>query len=144
MSLIKREPLKLSSFFNDWLDDDLFSAGWLPKKLRNDFPSVNISETEGAYAVEVATPGMKKENIDVKIKDKLLTISGKEEHTEEEKKKNYTRREFSSTSFSRSFQLPENVNEDGIEAIHQDGMLILTIPKTDKTETKNSRQITVS
>jgi HSP20 family protein len=144
MSLIKRAPQTLSSFFNDWMADDFFSASWLPQKLRNEFPPVNVSETDEAYSVEIATPGMKKENIDVKIDGKLLTISGKEEKENEEKKRNYMRKEFSSTSFTRSFQLPEDVNEEAIEALHEDGLLKLMLPKVQTTETKNLRQITVS
>jgi HSP20 family protein len=89
-------------------------------------------------------PGFKKEDFKVKVDDDILTISAeiKTESTEEGKNKEYTRREYSSSSFSRSFQLPDNVKDDSITASYQDGILKLEMPKTAQQQ-KTTKEIAV-
>lgn len=125
MSLIKYNWPNLSDFF----DDDL-----LKLRLSNGdwSPAVNVVDNEGNYEIEVAAPGLKKDDFSVAIENGVLTIGGKTEKEEEEKKKNYTRREFSSKSFTKSFTLPENVEEEGIAARYEEGVLKLTLKKTEK------------
>ena len=76
------------------------------------------------------------------VENGVLTVSGKTDKEEEEKKKNYTRKEFSSRSFSKSFTLPKNVKEEGVEAKHEDGVLKLMLKKTEK-ELPPKREVTV-
>ena len=131
---------------NPWRDflnlDNLFENTWSGRG--SHLPAVNISETDKSYHVEVVAPGFKKEDFKVKVDDDILTISAetKTESTEEGKNKEYTRREYSSSSFSRSFQLPDNVKDDSITASYQDGILKLEMPKTAQQQ-KTTKEITV-
>ncbi len=128
MSLIKRDfPMltNLSDFFDDdWFPGRVFKNNWTP--------AVNVVEEDNQYEIEVAAPGLKKEDFNVEIENGVLTISGKTEKEDEEKKKNYTRREFSSRSFVKSFTLPENVDEEKMKAKYADGVLQLTLAKSEK------------
>ena len=93
-------------------------------------PSVNIKDTEDAFIIELAAPGLDKNNFNVKIEDNYLKISYEHSTNEEEKKDdNYTRREFRYTSFSRSFQLPEIVDAENIKGNYQEGILSVKLPK---------------
>jgi HSP20 family protein len=91
-----------------------------------------VVDNKGNYEIEVAAPGLKKDDFSVSIENGVLTISGKTEKEEEEKEKNYTRKEFSSKSFVKSFTLPDNVEKDAIAAKYEDGVLKLTVNKTKK------------
>jgi HSP20 family protein len=96
-------------------------------------PSVNIKDTDDAFIIELAAPGLDKNNFDVKIEDNYLKISYEHSTSEEEKKDdNYTRREFKFTSFSKSFQLPEIVDAEKIKGNYQEGILSVTLPKNKK------------
>lgn len=109
-------------------------------------PSVNIRETDKAYEVEVAAPGLEKNNFKVELDNDMLMISAQKETKNEEKDKegNYTRREFSYESFQRSFQLPEDmVEKDKISAAYKDGILHITVPKSTEAKIKSSRVIEI-
>ncbi len=92
-------------------------------------PAVNISETEEFYEIEIGVPGMSRENFEIGIQEGVLTISAENEIDIEEEDEGYSHREYCYDSFSRSFKLPENVNVNGIEALYENGELIITIPK---------------
>src|SRR5882762_6772172 len=97
--------------WNDFFNvDNFFDKSWF-KKFENSFPAVNISEDDKNYEVEVVAPGFKKEDFKLKVDDDVLTISAesKSEKIEDGNKKEYTRREYSYNSFTRSFHLPDNV-----------------------------------
>ncbi len=115
----------LSDFFNadKMFDDDFFKAERMP--------AVNVVENDATFELEVAVPGMKKEDFKIEVKDGMLEISAEKEEKKEEVKKNYTRKEFSVSSFSRMFTLPDNVKENEIDAIYKDGVLHLVIPKKE-------------
>jgi len=126
LATLRHFPALRSMFDNfmstPYMDDDLATRNWLP--------AVNVKETEKNYEIEVAAPGFRKEDIRVNVEDNVLTISAeKREEKENKKEENYTRREFSHTSFSRSFSLPPNVNDGDIKAHYEDGILRLTIEK---------------
>ena len=131
---------------NPWKDflnlDDFFNSA-VPGR-SSQLPAVNISENDKFYHVEVVAPGYKKEDFKVKVDDDILTISAetKTENTEEGQNKEYSRREYSSSSFTRSFQLPDNVKDDNITATYQDGILKLEMPKTEEKQ-KTSKEISV-
>ncbi len=107
-------------------------------------PAVNVLEKDDHFAIEVAAPGLRKEDFAIKVEDDTLLISAeresKNEATEEGR---YTRREFAYTSFRRSFTLPETVDSDGIGATYTDGILSLRLPKRDEAKAKPVRQIEV-
>lgn len=94
-------------------------------------PAVNILEKEKAYILEVAVPGMEKADFKIEVKDGMLEISARKEEKHEELKKQYTRKEFSVSAFSRMFTLPENVQENAIAAEYKNGVLYLEIPKKE-------------
>ncbi|GAA4461638.1 hypothetical protein GCM10023189_37360 [Nibrella saemangeumensis] len=97
-------------------------------------PAVNVKEDEGAFHLEVAAPGLKKEDFKVNVHKNTLTISFKQEQATEEKTENYTRKEFGIQAFERSFRLPKNVNADQIQAAYVDGILKLDLPKVEVKE----------
>lgn len=106
-------------------------------------PGANISETEKAYNIELAAPGLEKKDFKVEIQDGILSISAEREEEKSEEDKNYRRQEFSYHSFSRSFALPDNLLLDKIEATYTHGILHLTLPKKEVTISKPSTQIKV-
>jgi HSP20 family protein len=132
-----------TSPWNDFLNIDQFLQGGWPGRTTN-LPAVNISENEKNYSVEVIAPGFRKEDFKLKIDDDILTISAesKSEKTED-KGKEYSRREYSYSSFTRSFHLPDNVRDDKIGATYQDGILKLELPKS-KEQVKASKEIPIS
>ena len=107
-------------------------------------PAVNIVETDDSYTIEVAAPGLDKKDFQIDLENSCLTISSEKEHKNEETNDRYARKEFSYSSFKRSFTLPETVNSDKIAASHKDGILYVKIPKKDEAKVKPARQIAVS
>ncbi|XOV91272.1 MAG: Hsp20/alpha crystallin family protein [Bacteroidota bacterium] len=128
MSLIKR-TLPNWSAVSDFFDDD-WTRDWFMKG--NGTPAVNVVDNETSYEIELAAPGYKKKDFKVQVENGILTVSGETEKKEEEKKKNYTRQEFYSTSFSRSFTLPDDVIKEDVDAKYSDGVLHLILKKTKK------------
>jgi HSP20 family protein len=107
-------------------------------------PSVNINETQKEFNIELAAPGMRKEDFEINLDNNILTISS--EHKEEKgtEEKQYSRKEFSFQSFRRSFSIDEDrIDSDKIDAHYKDGILLVTIPKKEVTKPKGSRVITV-
>lgn len=156
MSLIKWNdkdfgfPTALTSWMDDMWGKDFFGkdlTGMMEKlgRMGTSVPAVNIHETPEAYTLEVAAPGMQKEDFEISLKDKTLTISSqkKQEQEEKDETKNTLRREFSFTSFSRSFNLPENIEADQVVAKYTDGMLQINIPKKANQPEASGRKINV-
>ncbi len=146
MSLVKWNPRSglfspLSSMMENFFNDE-----FLPLKNGNGAtaPAVNVTDNEKSYDVEVAAPGMKKEDFNVAVDNGVLTISSEKETETEETKDNYTRKEFSYSSFSRSFGLPENVDDKKIKAKYDNGILKITIPKTKAKKKETSKTIAIS
>ena len=105
-------------------------------------PAVNTREGEYAYHVEVDIPGVKKEDLNVDLKDDVLTIWGERKTKSEVKEKDYYKQECSYGKFQRSFTLPDNVDVEHIEANSEDGVLEVVIPKLNK-EDKETKKIEV-
>jgi HSP20 family protein len=127
--------------WRDIFDIDFFSPGFAP---RSSMPAVNLSEGENSYDVEVIAPGYNKEDFKLKVNDDILTITAesKNERTEGGDGREYSRREYTCNSFTRSFQLPDNAKDDDIAARYNDGILHITIPKTEQ-ETRASKEIRI-
>jgi HSP20 family protein len=130
MALLKRNDGGMLSFrpmINDFFDTDRF----LFDKLWNNetIPAVNISENEKGFDIELAAPGLKKNDFKVKLENGMLTISAEKKEEKEEKTNKYTRQEFRYNSFTRSFTLPENAKEDDVQAHYEDGVLKLHVAK---------------
>jgi len=149
MSLIKRNGNTFPAFptfFDDLFASELFN--WNTNNYSatsTTVPSVNIQETNDNFEVEMAAPGMNKEDFKVELDGNTLTISSNKKHEKNEKKEGYTRQEFSYQSFQRSFTLPKDVvDEDKIEARYENGLLHLTIPKREEAKKKAPRLIAIS
>ena len=107
-------------------------------------PAVNIKENENNFTIEVAAPGLNKEDFDIKLEKNILTVSSENENKKEESNDNFMRKEFAFKSFSRSFSIPETVNQDKIKASHNNGILTLELPKLDEAKMKQSKIIKIS
>ena len=106
-------------------------------------PAVNICETADHFHVELAAPGLSKEDFRINLERKMLTISVHKENSSEQEERSFSRKEFSYRSFTRSFTLPDSADENAIEAKYNDGILKVEIPKRE--EAKNiTRQISIS
>lgn len=145
----ERNFLSLRDAMNNLFDESF----WSPfdhrmmsnfSKSNMGFPKVNISETEKEIVVTANVPGISSEDISVEVNDNILTLSGQmmKENKEEDKNKKYYRYERESGSFSRSFSLPVQVDEDKIEAEAKNGVLTIILPKLKK-EIKKKIQIKV-
>ena len=134
----------LPSLFNEFFDDDLWRV--TPAK-QFASPAVNILENEKDYQVEIAAPGMTKEDFKVRVENDnelVISLEKKEEHKEDKKKKNSLRREFSYASYHQTFIIPEEVEVGHIAAAMNDGVLTITLPKKEETtKTPVSRQIEI-
>lgn len=132
------KPLTLSDFLNE----DFF-----PTFARNasSLPAVNIREDEKAFYLELAVPGMDKKDLRIEVKDDVLTIAAEQKEEKQEDLEGYRRREFSYSSFCRSFYLPEDVNGEKIGANYKDGILNVEIPKLSEDKKKEKiRSISIS
>jgi HSP20 family protein len=105
-------------------------------------PAVDIAETDKAYEITAELPGMDEKNIEVKLADGVLTIKGEKQEEKEEKKKDYYLSERSFGSFQRSFQVPDGIDADKIEANFNKGLLTVMLPKSEQGQ-KAAKKITV-
>lgn len=107
-------------------------------------PKVNIKETNEEFMVEMAAPGMKRDDFHIELDNDILVISTEVENQNEENNKSYTRREFSYESFRRTFHLPNSVEADKIKAKYEDGLLKLVIPKKEEAKRRPPKTIKIS
>ncbi len=121
------------------LIDELFNNEYLPVSYDwyggRSLPAVNITESKNDYKLEVAAPGLNKNDFKISVDENVLTISSEKEASNETKEEDVLRREFSYSSFSRCFTLPETADAEKIKASHKDGVLNVTIPKKEETHT---------
>ena len=147
MSLIKSTPKPITGRRN-WIENffsetEDFLKGW-NWDTDYDVPAVNVKEEEKDFMIEVAAPGMKKDDFKIEMNNGVLQISAKAEESKEEKDNGYVRREFNYRKFQRSFWMPESVNADAIVANYEQGVLKLMIPKVNPTKSSTSRTIEIS
>ncbi len=146
MKLMKKNGgLGLPSLWEDMWDSNWFD---FPAAFRTGktMPAANVTEHDNEFLIELAAPGMKKKDFDIKIDgNELLISSSKEEKWEDrDKKGNFRRQEFSYEAFSRSFTLPDTVDQNGIKATYEDGLLKITLPKMAEAKTKQAKVIEIS
>jgi HSP20 family protein len=132
-------PNLIDDFLNDSLMPRFFN--W---ETGQNMPAVNITEGKEDYKIDVAAPGLGKEDFKISLDNNVLNIYSEKEVKNESKDENVLRREFSYSSFNRSFTLPESVNGDKIKATHNDGILSIVIPKKDEAKVKPVRDIKIS
>ena len=111
---------------------------------QHSFPAVNVLENDNALKIELAAPGLKKEDFKVNVHENTLTISTEGKSVTEEKVGKYTRKEFNYTSFKRSFTLPKSVDSEKIVATYTDGVLGLELPKKEEAKPKEPRLIEIA
>jgi len=144
MSLVKRSEWPLlgnGSWLSNFFDNERFFDSDLLKNRA--LPAVNVRETEKNFEIEVAAPGRSKKDFKISAENGMLTISSEQTQESEEKEKDYTRKEFNYSSFTRSFMLPENANEDDIKANYADGILKLEVAKKTISQPKTRKAIEV-
>src|SRR5438094_440695 len=144
MSLIRRDLFPANSLFDELLPRDIFNWGLSNNSTTNTtIPAVNIKENTENFEVEMAAPGMTKNDFKVELDGNTLSItSEKEDRNEMKDGERYTRKEFSYQSFRRTFQLHKDVvDADKIEARYENGVLHLTIPKKESAKQKPPRMI---
>ena len=145
MATLMKTNAHLSPLFGNFLGKE-FNDLFTPSTFFNqDFsiPAVNIVEHENGFRLEVAAPGLKKEDFKINLDKQLLTISAQQEQKEEETTEKYTRKEFSFSSFRRSFTLPQSVNGELINASYTDGVLKVELPKKEEAKVQAPRLIEI-
>lgn len=136
-------------FRNNWMPtlfEDFLNTDLMPRT-GSTAPAVNVRESETAYTMELAAPGIKKEYCRVNINEDgnlAIAIENKCEHKQEDKKHHYLRREFSYSNYEQNYTLPDDVERDKISAKVEDGILTVTMPKMEKEVKKLSKAIEVS
>ena len=144
--LARRNENYLPSFFERFLNNDLTDWNLTNFSGTNtSLPAVNVKETNDEFIIELAAPGMEKKDFKINFKNNVITISSEREDKKEEKKDNYTRREFSYQSFQRAFTVPENaILSDKIEAAYNNGILEIKLPKREEVKPQPEREIKIS
>ncbi|MFT7899006.1 Hsp20/alpha crystallin family protein [Tenacibaculum ascidiaceicola] len=130
-------PNVFNDFFRDWSTSNFSDTN-------TTLPAVNIKENENEFTVDVAAPGMNKEDFQVNLENDILTISSEKKENKEDANDNYTRKEYSYMSFKRSFTLPKGiVDSEKIKATYKNGELKINIPKLEAAKPKPAKLITV-
>ena len=138
MTLIKFSPDRkkngLALGFND-VFDSILNDSFFSDRLTARVPAANISETQDHFHIELAAPGLNKEDFKLNLERNDLTISVEKQNIVNQEQKNYAKREYSHSSFVRSFSLPDSAEFNDIEASYQNGVLVINIPKREETKT---------
>lgn len=144
MSLVKNNNrFMFPNLLNDLL---LYDRLDVFNNFRSNVPQVNIKESNNEFTVELAAPGLKKEDFNINLEDNVLTIATEQSNKSETKNETekFTRREFSYSAFTRSFTLPEEVKQDEISARYNDGILSIHVPKDVTAKLEHKRTIAIS
>ena len=145
MTLIKQRgsyPSMRSLLEDFWNNDTLLEDRFW--NTRVNLPAVNIIEKDDKFLIEMAAPGLRKEDFKINIENGILQIDSESQREVEEEKDNYTRKEFNYSSFSRSFTLPENASEENIAANYENGVLKLKLQKLKSETSHKKKQILIA
>jgi len=129
-------------YWDDFFNDRVFNSFGNTQRHKTS-PAVNVVEEDKEFRIEVALPGLSRDDFNIEVEEDVLTLSSVEKDKQDEMMQNYTRREFGNKDFKRSFQLPETINQDEIHASHKDGVLTITLAKKEEVVQKAPRQIKV-
>lgn len=140
-------PTVFSRKYFPMYSNNLFNTDFMSEFMKEDHkkssPMVNVIENEKEYTLEVAAPGMNKKDFKIELNNNILNISSEKKEEKESKKENFMRREFSYSTFCRSFELPEEVDAENIKAKYEDGILTIGIPKQE-VMVKKAREINIA
>lgn len=148
MTIVRKSPQHYLPGFNGLLDqlfqsDGLFWPG--REELSGTLPPVNVIESPEGFSLELAAPGLSKEDFKIEINHNVLSVSAEKKEGQEEKEgSKFTRREFSFHQFKRSFTLPTSVETEQINAEYRNGLLTLSLPKKEAAKPKGPRQIEIA
>ncbi len=143
LPMLRKSRATMPSLIDEFFGRDLMDS-ILSERTGVSTPAINVIESTDDFQIEVAAPGLDKQDFKIDLDNNVLTISSEKELKNEEKDGRYMRREFSYSSFMRSFSLPEAVNAEKIKANHKDGILRITIPKREEAKRKPPKQIAIS
>ncbi len=144
MTLVRRTNRNYDSLWNNLVNGDFYMNQNGLYCGNQSMPAINIIEDENMFSIELAAPGLNKEDFNIEFDNGKLTISAKKQETEEETK-NYTKREFNYAGFSRSFVVPKQKVDDGkISAAYENGVLNITLPKREEVKPKPSRTVEIA
>lgn len=138
MTLVKFNPDKLNNRsllpgFND-VFDSIFNDTFFSDRMTSRVPAANISESEDHFHIELAAPGLKKEDFKINLDRNVLNISVESQNEQNNSQKNYSKREYSYSSWVRSFTLPESANAEQTEAAYTNGILVVDIAKREEAK----------
>ena len=137
-NIAKFRQFPATKFFPNGLFDNMLNrsiAEFVGSDVLVSQPAVNILETNTSFTLEVAAPGFEKQHFTLKVENDYLTVSAQRENKQEENSERFTRREFRFDGFNRSFKLPATVNQEGVGAVYENGVLIITLPKKEEATT---------
>ncbi|HEY9535287.1 MAG TPA: Hsp20/alpha crystallin family protein [Mucilaginibacter sp.] len=129
----KRNNSSLLPGFND-VFDSILNDTFFNDRMTSRVPAANISESEDHFHVELAAPGLKKEDFKINLERNALNISVERQNEQNDNQKNYSKREYSYSSWVRSFTLPESANAEQIDATYTDGVLKIDISKREEAK----------
>jgi HSP20 family protein len=132
MYLVRNHRNLADTAFNHFFNRSI--GDFIGSDVVNSYPAVNIHETNENFLIELAAPGLSKEDFQIQLEKNQLRVSAKKENGQAEEGTNYTRREFSYSTFKRSFTLPDTVDSENINANYEHGVLYLAIPKKQEVK----------
>lgn len=140
MNLIRKQPPFFPSLIDDFINTD-----WNLKvpSFSSTVPAVNIKELDSQFEIELAVPGMNKDDFEIEVEDGVLSISSTQEEEQVNEKGKFTRREFSYSSFRRSFTLPDSVDPTKIDATYKQGVLLVLLPKHKEAQPQPKKLIKI-
>lgn len=137
MALVKFANGNNKQTLNPWLTDvfdSFINDSFVADRLTSRVPAVNISESENAFHIELAAPGLRKEDFKINLEKQLLSISVEKREENTEENKTFSRREYGYNSFVRTFTLPDAADQNNIEAQYLDGILKINIVKKEEAK----------
>lgn len=141
-------PVRKERRFFPSIVDEFFGRDFIPDLFEFqtgvNMPSVNVIEGKDDFKIEVAAPGLNKEDFKIDLDNNVLTITSEKEEKNEDENQRYMRREFSYSSFKRSFSMPQSVDASNIKATHNNGVLTITVPKREEAKERPPKQIEIS
>jgi HSP20 family protein len=140
MNLIRKQTPFFPSLIDDFINND-----WNVKvpSLSTTMPAVNIKELDSQFEIELAVPGKRKDDFEIEVENGILSISSTEEEKQLNENGKFTRREFSYTSFRRSFTLPDSVDPTKIDASYKEGVLQVLLPKHKEAQPQPKKLIKI-
>lgn len=136
----KTSSVTFPSLLNEIFKNDFYGG---TQFYGTSLPAVNILANETAFVLELAVPGLKKEDMSISVDNNVLTIASESKTGAEDKQGVYSRREFNFASFKRSFTLSDTIDEEGIQAGYEDGILTVTLPKRIEELPKGKKVISI-